>query len=165
MKHKVGEFRSKAEIDLRQILRNEPYGYDPYESTCVHAQQYAEKMLKEALVILGRDPNFIHSLETLVGEVSDASGIDAPSDIVMYASTLDQYYINVRYPSRTSVYVDAEVAEEAFLYAKAIVEWSESIVRTSKSNRNAVRSNSLRSTNNNEKSTRKRTGIISRFRR
>ena len=51
---------------------NEIHGFEPVESTCVHAQQYVEKMIKEKLVELGQNPRFDHDSSMIFGYLLDS---------------------------------------------------------------------------------------------
>ena len=50
MRPEKGAFRRFAESDLEQMESNAMNGFQPALSTCMHAQQYAEKMLKAHLI-------------------------------------------------------------------------------------------------------------------
>ncbi len=124
MRYKVGAFRIEADEDLNQMEVNRKDGYSTPKSTCVHAQQYVEKMLKEKIVELGDDqPPPIHNLNSLLSIVEEMQGCEAPEDISIYASTLNSYYIHMRYPGPTPAEATPEMAEVAHSYAISVVAW------------------------------------------
>ena len=47
MRFEVGDYRNFAQVDLRQLEINKIHGFEFVESTCIHTQQYVEKMIKE----------------------------------------------------------------------------------------------------------------------
>ena len=127
MKHKVGAFRAYAEIDRDQLEVNARDGYkSTANSSCVHAQQYVEKMIKEKIVEFGGDPPRIHNLVSLMTEFEKTSGITVPDDIQLYLSTLNSYYFEMRYPDEGIVIASTEMAEIAHEYAYYTVAWLES---------------------------------------
>ena len=52
MKVKKGDFEKFALEDLSQMEYNSKNGFEQASSTCMHAQQYAEKMIKGKIVEL-----------------------------------------------------------------------------------------------------------------
>ena len=125
MRYKVGDFRSFAEEDLAQLKLNRQFGFELGKSSCVHAQQYAEKMIKEKTVELGEDPRFDHNLVTLLNVLSEI-GMEISEDLYLKSSVLTSYYIAARYPGSTEVEFNPETAEEAYSYALEIGEYMES---------------------------------------
>lgn len=134
MKHKIGAFRAYADEDRYQLEVNRHDGYGAANSTCVHAQQYVEKMIKEKIVEFGGDPPRTHNLLSLMSELEAMSGYEAPPDIIFCMSTLNGYYFNLRYPDKTIIKASPEMAEVAHEYAEAIVSWLESCVPDGHSN-------------------------------
>ena len=126
MKHKIGAFRAYAEIDRDQLEVNARDGYrSTANSSCVHAQQYVEKMIKEKIVEFGGDPPRIHNLVSLMAEFERISGIQAPDDVQLYLSTLNSYYFEMRYPDEDIVIATTDMAEIAHEYADSTVAWLE----------------------------------------
>lgn len=159
MKHKVGAFRTYAEVDRDQLEVNARDGYkSTANSSCVHAQQYVEKMIKEKIVEFGGDPPRIHNLVSLMTVFEELSGIQAPNDIQLYISTLNSYYFEMRYPDDGIVIATTEMAEIAHEYADSTVAWLESCVSKPINSNNA--SHNIRG---HAKTMKK--GFLSRFRR
>jgi len=120
MKYKIGQYRRFAEDDFKQLEINMGEGFAPYQSTCVHAQQYAEKMLKEKQVEFGMDPRFEHNLVTILNELS-VNGLPITEDIYSKASILSNYYMTARYPGYKDLEFGEETAAEAYQYSLDIV--------------------------------------------
>lgn len=124
MKLKVGDFAKFAREDLEQMEYNATNGFRPAGTTCMHAQQYVEKMLKDKIVELyDAEPEKTHNLRVLLAAiVPDDSEIDP--DIVMKAGILSDYYMATRYPDCGGLdEMDEETAEEAYHWAMEIVEY------------------------------------------
>jgi len=51
MKLKKGDFKKFALEDLKQMEYNSKNGFEQAKSTCMHAQQYVEKMIPEDISI------------------------------------------------------------------------------------------------------------------
>ncbi len=126
MRYEVGDYRRFAEVDYRQLEINKQHGFEPAESTCIHSQQYVEKMIKEKLVQFGQDPRFDHDLSVLLSLLSDA-GVKISEDILMKASILSGYYLAARYPGTKKLEFGEETAEEAYNSAMEIVSFLDSI--------------------------------------
>lgn len=159
MKHKVGAFRAYAEVDRDQLEVNARDGYrSTANSSCVHAQQYVEKMIKEKIVEFGGDPPRIHNLVSLMAEFEATSGIQAPEDIQLCLSTLNSYYFEMRYPDEDIVIATTEMAEIAHEYANATVAWLETC-------RFGRRNDSSTSYSTKSHANVRKKGLFSRFRR
>ena len=126
MKHKPGDYLSFALNDLEQMDINRLQGFKPLVSTCYHAQQYAEKMMKEGLVRLKINPPQTHDLTALLKLFPENS---IPEDIFLYASVLNPYMVTARYPTtvRPSDF-STELAEEAYDFAILIGKWIFSMI-------------------------------------
>ena len=124
MKPDIGSFRDFARADLEQMEYNAKNGFQPALSTCMHAQQYAEKMLKEKYVeLFGREPQRTHNLKTLLGYILP-NDYDIDEDIIMKAGILSNYYMASRYPDFGGAdEIDEEAAEEAYMWSLEIVEF------------------------------------------
>ena len=72
MRFEVGDYRNFAQVDLRQLEINKIHGFEFVESTCIHTQQYVEKMIKEKLVELGQNPRFDHDSSMIFGYLLDS---------------------------------------------------------------------------------------------
>jgi hypothetical protein len=67
MKLEPGDFAGFAEEDLEQMEYNARDGFRLARSTCMHAQQYAEKMIKDRIVQIDSDePPKTHDLVVLL---------------------------------------------------------------------------------------------------
>lgn len=124
MKYERGAFRANAEEDYNQLLYNRQDSFRLAKSSCTHAQQYVEKIVKEKFVEIGEDPPRIHDISVLLKRLSDVSAIEI-DDILIKASTLSNYYVALRYPDPFPMYVSQEDAEDAFEWACEIVGWIE----------------------------------------
>ena len=124
MKYDKGAFAAYAKADLEQMECNAKNGFFPALSTCMHAQQYAEKMLKEKLVEFGNDPRFEHNLVTILNEL-ETIGIPMTEDIYAKASILSNYYMAARYPGYRDFEFGEETAEEAYCFALDVVSYAD----------------------------------------
>lgn len=59
-------FYAYAQSDLQQMEINKEHGYIPYSNTCVAAQQYVEKMLKDKLQDFEDFPPKTHNIHVLM---------------------------------------------------------------------------------------------------
>ena len=71
MRPNKGAYRLDAEEDLEQLIYNKKDGFGLAKSSCVHAQQYVEKMIKDKIVDFDVDPQKSHDLITLLFKLSD----------------------------------------------------------------------------------------------
>jgi HEPN domain-containing protein len=101
---------------------NASNGFQPAMSTCMHAQQYAEKMIKEKYVeLFDSEPDRTHNLKILIGQIlPEDYKVDA--DIILKAGMLSSYYMASRYPDYGGTKeITEETAEEAYRWSLEIV--------------------------------------------
>jgi len=101
---------------------NASNGFQPAMSTCMHAQQYAEKMIKEKYVeLFDSEPDRTHNLKILIGQIlPEDYKVDA--DIILKAGMLSSYYMASRYPDYGGTEeITEETAEEAYRWSLEIV--------------------------------------------
>lgn len=123
MKHNT--FYPFAMEDLSQIEQNKAYGYKPYGSTAVHAEQYAEKMLKDAIQAFGQYPPRTHNINVLMEEL-EIQGIPIDQELYNKGAFLSNLYFSVRYPQSGMATVGEDTAELAYCYALEIVGYYDS---------------------------------------
>ena len=135
MKLEKGDFARYAEVDREQMEVNARNDFRPAGSTCVHAQQYVEKMLKDKIVeLFDEEPLKTHDLLVLLRAI--LPDIGAVDDSTLHkVSILTSYYMASRYPD---VGLDddwsEETAEEAYTWSKEIVEFIGRISRDESGN-------------------------------
>ena len=97
---------------------------------CFTSQQAAEKALKAYLIKEGKEPIKVHDLEVLLRRCIKIDG--SFQSLKLKSVTLTDYYAPTRYPD-IDVFVDftEEKAEEAYQFAKEIVEFVESKLENS----------------------------------
>ncbi|MCW1300561.1 MAG: HEPN domain-containing protein [Candidatus Parvarchaeota archaeon] len=128
MAERANDWLRQAERDLRHAENSLRDG--DYEWACFASQQAAEKALKavyEKMNMVGRG----HSILGLLKGLSFHH--EVPDQFYRYARILSRYYIEARYPNgfpegAPSDYFDEDIAKEAIDAAKALVQWSRSIV-------------------------------------
>ena len=130
MKYDKGAFAAYAKADLEQMECNAKNGFFPALSTCMHAQQYAEKMLKEKIVeLFGTEPEKTHNLKTLLGTILP-SDYEVDPDLVLKASILSNYYMASRYPDFGGLDdITEDTAESAYQWSKEIVDFIDKIYK------------------------------------
>ena len=109
---------------------NASNGFQPAMSTCMHAQQYAEKMIKEKYVeLFDSEPDRTHNLKILIGQIlPEDYKVDA--DIILKAGMLSSYYMASRYPDYGGTKeITEEAAEEAYRWSLEIVGFIDRIHR------------------------------------
>lgn len=75
------------------------------EVICFHAQQAAEKILKNVFERNGKIPKQTHSLRELLSQAIDEGWLEASFDEVRMASHLQQYAVAVRYSDTPDIQV------------------------------------------------------------
>jgi HEPN domain-containing protein len=118
-------FYAYAQSDLQQMEINKEHGYIPYSNTCVAAQQYVEKMLKDKLQDFEDFPPKTHNIHVLMEALSE-SGIPIDDDLYDKATVLSSFYLSARYPDVRPADIGEESAESACQFAKQIVNYYES---------------------------------------
>ena len=134
MRPNKGAYRLDAEEDLEQLLYNKKDGFRLAKSSCVHAQQYVEKMIKDQIVDFDVDPQKRHALITLLFKLSDVSSTKIDENILFLAGSLSHFYISLRYPCPDPVMASPEDAENAFEWAMEIVEWIDKNIKSNDNN-------------------------------
>ena len=122
---KRNSFYSYALEDLSQIEQNRAFGYRPYGSTAVHAQQYAEKMLKDAIQSFDGFPPKTHNINMLMEEL-ELHGIPLDQELYDKGTFLSNLYFDSRYPDKGLSNIDEDTAELACEYSLEIVGYYDS---------------------------------------
>ena len=115
MKLEKGDFARYAEVDREQMEVNARNDFRPAGSTCVHAQQYVEKMLKAKLLEKGIQYPRKHDLVSLLELFDDKEMLDRH---IEDAANLSDYATAFRYERRVP---SVEEMEAAFISAQSIV--------------------------------------------
>jgi HEPN domain-containing protein len=102
------EWIERAEEDYRAVLALDPA--DLPAIVCYHAEQCAEKYVKAALVLHGKEPPRIHDLIDLNEMVVKAD--PRFGRVVEHLHVLTPYSVAVRYPGMQVTTEDAVVARE-----------------------------------------------------
>ena len=108
--------------------------YQDYAATCYHAEQYAEKVLKDKLWLFRERFFKTHSLAFLAKDLASCYGIQSDDDdfrkVLERCHSLDDLYQKSRYPStadsKNRVFSE-KVAQKAVKDAEFIVEWVHSL--------------------------------------
>ena len=127
-------YRRFISFEKNQIDINSGKGYKNFAATCYHAEQYAEKVIKDRLWLF-RDGFFkTHRISFLVKDLASCYYI--PSDdrdflkILDKCYSLENLYMRSRYPStvdsKNQVF-SRKVAAKAVKDANDIVEWVHSL--------------------------------------
>lgn len=120
---------SFANDDLKII--DDVIGGGVYHLACFHAQQAVEKALK-GLIVFNKDN--IEKTHSLIELLNEAVKIDKNFDRFRdYCLILDRYYTITRYPdalpgSLPEGLPGKEKAQEAFIYAKEILDFIEEAI-------------------------------------
>ncbi len=130
MKLEPGDFAGFAEEDLEQMEYNAKDGFRLARSTCMHAQQYAEKMIKDRIVQIDSDePPKTHDLVVLLRILKPSDG-EIDEDILHKASILTYYYMGSRYPDfDVKEEMTEDAAEEAYRWSLEIVDYISRIIK------------------------------------
>ncbi len=118
-------FYPYAQEDLSQIEQNRAFGYRPYGSTAVHAQQYAEKMLKDAIQSFDGFPPKTHNINMLMEEL-ELHGIPLDQELYDKGTFLSNLYFDARYPDKGLSDIGEDTAELACEYSLEIVRYYDS---------------------------------------
>ena len=104
----VAEWVAKAREDRRSagILSDHPDG--PARSTCFHAQQYVEKLLKGLLTLHEVEAPRTHSLRRLLQLASPV--VPALTDLVDASDALTVHAVEGRYPGAPPAVTPTQVA-------------------------------------------------------
>jgi HEPN domain-containing protein len=116
----------QAQADLKTahvLFENDEFG--PCAFFC---QQAAEKALKALLYLRGTKV-FGHSLVALLARIANEGYPDAGEAVKEAATSLDEHYINPRYPDAFEQRIPAEhytadIAEEALRWAELLMQYS-----------------------------------------
>ncbi len=128
MKVKKGDFEKFALEDLSQMEYNSKNGFEQASSTCMHAQQYAEKMIKGKIVeLFDVEPEKTHNLRVLLAVILP-EGYDLDPDMMMKAGVLSDYYMATRCPDFAGLSdISEETAEEAYRWSLEIASFISTI--------------------------------------
>ena len=87
---------AKAKNDLLDADNNLRAETIPFDTVCFHCQQAAEKLLKAALIVSGRQPPRTHDLMVLLENLrADFPNVEALRDPL---AILMPYAVEIRYP-------------------------------------------------------------------
>ena len=116
----VGEWVEKAEGDFQTAEREMRARKAPnYDAVCFHAQQCAEKYLKAFLIHRQIPFRPIHDLEVLLGLITPISAdFEFIRDLLLL---LNDYAVDIRYPSEVATKDEARAAVKAMRTVRAFV--------------------------------------------
>jgi HEPN domain-containing protein len=113
----VKQWIEKADHDLGTAQVTYLYLPKYHDTIAFHCQQAAEKYLKGFLLFLDISFSRQHSLNYLLGLLSQK--IEIPDDLFDNASELEDFAVDIRYPD-TSVELSDNEIQQAFKIAKLI---------------------------------------------
>ena len=113
----VKQWIEKADHDLGTAQVTYLYLPKYYDTIAFHCQQAAEKYLKGFLLYLDISFSRQHSLNYLLGLLSQK--IEIPDELFDNASELEDFAVDIRYPDTTVELSDDEI-QQAFKVAKLI---------------------------------------------
>lgn len=127
MKNKeiIKDWLRRAKSNLERAKAGKVSKYILYEDLCFDAQQCAEKAIKSLLIHLNKEFPWSHSIEELLGIVSNA-GIKIPEEI-KEAVILTRYAVHTRYPGISSP-VDEDDFKSAIELAEKVFNWVNKII-------------------------------------
>jgi HEPN domain-containing protein len=116
----VGEWVEKAEGDFQTAEREMRARKAPnYDAVCFHTQQCAEKYLKAFLIHRQIPFRPIHDLEVLLGLIIPISAdFEFIRDLLLL---LNDYAVDIRYPSEVATKDEARAAVKAMRTVRAFV--------------------------------------------
>lgn len=121
------DWLTKAKRDLETAFLNHRHG-GYTDTTCYFCHQVAEKALKAYLLAKGaKTLPKIHDLQTLLSLCQKIS--EDFSKFKNHTRVLNQYYIEVRYPSGVPVDYPQEEAEETLKLAGEILDFVEKKIK------------------------------------
>lgn len=127
-KRKNSSFWRFIGYDRRQLEVNRRYRFESYSGTVFHAQQFAEKIMKQKLKLAGAENIRTHNLCALVAALCDYC-IDPRekdlSEVEDACRTLSAGYISCRYPvpGADPMVLDEKTARYAMQCASVITAW------------------------------------------
>ena len=113
----VKQWINKADHDLGTAQVTYLYLPKYHDTIAFHCQQAAEKYLKGFLLFLDISFSRQHSLNYLLGLLSQK--IEIPDELFENASELEDFAVDIRYPD-TSVELSDDEIQQAFKIAKLI---------------------------------------------
>lgn len=123
-------YRRFACFERDQIDVNVDADYRAYAASCYHAEQYAEKVIKDRLWCFKSEFYRIHKLSVLATDLALCYGIKESDpvmkDILERCYNLDDLYQRSRYPSyseKKEKVFNRRIAERAVSDAEYIVAW------------------------------------------
>ena len=114
---KAENFIRAAEEDLCIMEDSRYFDFKSANAVCFHAQQYAEKMIKAKIALMGIEPPRSHDLSDLLDLLEDSPSLLRARDC---CEILSQYEVSTRYPNEIFRYFSPEEAEEAYYLALEI---------------------------------------------
>ena len=105
------DFIRMAEEDYNALQDLKYFDFRSTNAACYHAQQYAEKMIKAKLIMMGKRPLHTHNLILLLEDFDDSEELELARE---YAGLLTDYEVHTRYPRSGITIYSQEDAEEAY---------------------------------------------------
>ena len=118
------ELKARDDLDTMRILAAQ--GYEPANTASFHAQQYAEKMIKDTFSLFDLPVPLEHNITVLLTILNEDAHVEIPEDIMFYAATIESIYLSARYPDEETgevVQISPESAENACNYSLLISDW------------------------------------------
>jgi HEPN domain-containing protein len=123
------EWLRRARSNLERARAGKISKYVLYEDLCFDAQQCAEKSIKALLIFFHEEFPWTHSIEELLGIVSNA-GTEIPEEI-RKAVILTRYAVHTRYPGLAPA-AERYDYKEATELAENVFRWANKIIKESK---------------------------------
>lgn len=101
----------------------------PYMSTCYHAEQYVEKVIKDAIFCVTGERLGEHTLDTYIEHLAMSLDVDTESEefdrIFNICKEFRTHYNDFRYPTRWNAEnpITRETAKEYVRKSKEVVDW------------------------------------------
>ncbi len=116
---KAGRFEEEARDNLRS---------GRYDLACFSAQQASELRLKGLLITITGAKPYTHLL-TELAEALQAAGIDVPEEVKRCCISLEEHYLQARYPDARMNEYRRDEAEEALKCMEVIGRFVEEVLR------------------------------------
>ena len=111
------DFIRMAEEDYNALQDMKHFDFRSANASCYHSQQYAEKMIKAKLILMGKKVLHTHNLVLLLEDFDDSPELELARE---YAALLTYYEVHTRYPLGGTRIYGPEDAEEAYEMALKI---------------------------------------------
>lgn len=128
------EFTRFVSYEKKQLSVNKNAGYQCYAGTCYHAEQWAEKAIKEKMVEYSISYSKTHSVGKLVTTLANRKQLDKNdvkyTEALCAGQMLDDIYKQVLYPSEDvnqTKRITRKKAEDSEAAAKTVITWLASI--------------------------------------